>query len=333
MSKKRWLALGIAAVVFFVSILMNTVSSLSSEESVMTNLFEDALFEEDIIEEGDVNSQIVVMDVEGVIEDTGEEESYFTTGAYNHRSFMERLNAIKDNDKVKGIILRVNSPGGGVVESAEIHNKLMQIKKETKKPIYVSMGAQAASGGYYISTPADKIFASPETLTGSLGVIMQSYNFEGLAEKYGVDMVTIKSGKFKDLMNPFREVTDDEKEILQSMVTNSYDQFVKVIAEGRNMSEEEVRKIADGRVYDGRQAKENHLIDEFGYLEDVITNMKENENLKEAQVVRLADSGSLGSLFTMKMQQWIGTDDEVSTIKNLMTENQSPRMMYLYSAD
>ncbi len=332
MSKKRWLALGIAAVIFFVSVLMNAISAFSSEESAMTNLFEDTLFEEDIIEEGDVNSQIVVMDVEGVIQDTGE-ESYFTAEAYNHRSFMERLNAIKDNDTVKGIILRVNSPGGGVVESAEIHNKLMQIKKETKKPIYVSMGSQAASGGYYISTPADKIFASPETMTGSLGVIMQSYNFEGLAEKYGIDMVTIKSGKFKDLMNPFREVTEDEKEILQSMVTSSYDQFVKVIAEGRSMPEDEVRKIADGRIYDGRQAKEINLIDELGYLEDVIADMKKSENLKGAQVVRLVGSDSFSSLFSMKMQQWVGVNDEVSTIKSLMTENQSPRMMYLYSAN
>ncbi len=333
MSKKRWLALGIATVIFFVSVLMNTISSLSSEESAMSGLFEDTLFEEDIIEEGDVNSQIVVMDVEGVIQDTGEEEGYFATAAYNHRSFMERLNAIKDNDQVKGIILRVNSPGGGVVESAEIHNKLRQIKKETKKPIYVSMGAQAASGGYYISTPADKIFASPETMTGSLGVIMQSYNFEGLAEKYGIDMVTIKSGKFKDLMNPFREVTEDEKEILQSMVTSSYDQFVKVIADGRSMPEDEVRKIADGRIYDGRQAMEINLVDELGYLEDAISDMKKNENLKGAQVVRLVGSESLGSLFSMKMQQWVGTNDEVSTIKGLMTENQSPRMMYLYSAN
>lgn len=332
MSKKRWLALGIAAVIFFVSVLMNAISAFSSEESAMTNLFEDTLFEEDIIEEGDVNSQIVVMDVEGVIQDTGE-ESYFTAEAYNHRSFMERLNAIKDNDTVKGIILRVNSPGGGVVESAEIHNKLMQIKKETKKPIYVSMGSQAASGGYYISTPADKIFASPETMTGSLGVIMQSYNFEGLAEKYGIDMVTIKSGKYKDLMNPFREVTEDEKEILQSMVTSSYDQFVKVIAEGRSMPEDEVRKIADGRIYDGRQAKEINLIDELGYLEDVIADMKKSENLKGAQVVRLVGSDSFSSLFSMKMQQWVGVNDEVSTIKSLMTENQSPRMMYLYSAN
>ena len=190
MSKKRWLALGIAGAIFLVSILTSVASSFSSEESVMANLFEGTEFTEDIIENGDTNSQIVVLDVDGVIQDTGE-ESYFSTESYNHQSFMKKLNAIKENDKVKGIILRVNSPGGGVVESAEIHNKLLQIKNDTNKPIYVSMGAQAASGGYYISAPADKIFASPETMTGSLGVIMQSYNFEGLAEKYGIINVLV----------------------------------------------------------------------------------------------------------------------------------------------
>ena len=333
MSRKRWLALGIAAVLFFVSVLMNAVSIFSSDDSVMSDLFEDFSFEEEIIEEGNFDSQIVVLDVEGVIQDTGEEEDFFATATYNHRSFMEKLNAIKDNDAVKGIILRVNSPGGGVLESAEIHNKLIQIKEKTKKPIYVSMGAQAASGGYYISAPADKIYASPETLTGSLGVIMQSYNFEGLAKKYGIDMVTIKSGAYKDLMNPFREVTEAEKEILQSMVSSSYNQFVKVIAEGRNMSEDEVRKIADGRIYDGRQALDLQLVDKLGYLEDTIADMKKNEKLKDAQVIRLGSSSDFSSLFSMKMKQMLGTNDEVSTIKSLMTENQSPRMMYLYSAN
>lgn len=143
-----------------------------------------------------------------------------------------------------------------------------------KKPVYVSMGSMAASGGYYISAPADKIYASPETMTGSLGVIMHGYNYEKLAKKYGVEFETIKSGPHKDIMSPTREMTGEEREILQNMINNSYDQFVKVIADGRGMTENEVRKIADGRIYDGRQAKENHLIDDFGHLDDVIAAMK-----------------------------------------------------------
>ena len=134
-------------------------------------------------------------------------------------------------------------------------------------------------------------------------------------------------------MNPFREMTKEEKEILQAMVSSSYDQFVKVIAEGRDIPENEVRKIADGRIYDGRQAQEINLIDELGYLEDTIDNMKKSEKLQGAQVVRLQSSAGFSSLFSMKMQQWIGNEDEISTIKSLMTENQSPRMMYLYSGN
>ncbi len=130
----------------------------------------------------------------------------------------------------------MNSPGGGVVESAEIHDKILDIKK-VKKPVYVSMGSMAASGGYYISAPADKIYASPETMTGSLGVIMHGYNYEKLAKKYGVEFETIKSGPHKDIMSPTREMTGEEREILQNMINNSYDQFVKVIADGRGMTE------------------------------------------------------------------------------------------------
>ncbi|WGI63510.1 signal peptide peptidase SppA [Escherichia coli] len=185
--------------------------------------------------------------------------------AYDHRAFLKELDKAKDDASVKGVLLRVNSPGGGVYESAEIHKKLEEVKK-AKKPIYVSMGSMAASGGYYVSTPAKKIFASPETLTGSLGVIMQSLNYAKLADNLGIKYETIKSGKFKDIMSPNRDMTKDERDIMQSMVDNSYEGFVKVISEGRGMSKQDVKKIADGRIYDGTQAKSNGLVDELGYM-------------------------------------------------------------------
>ncbi len=161
--------------------------------------------------------------------------------------------------------------------------------KAAGKPVYVSMGSMAASGGYYISAPADKIFASNETLTGSLGVIMQGYNYEKLAEKYGVQFETIKSGPYKDIMSPTREMTAEERKILQTMVNNMYNEFVRVIADGRGMSEKEVRKLADGRVYDGRQAKQLKLVDEIGRLDDVVASMKKDLNVKDAQVIRYKD--------------------------------------------
>lgn len=266
-----------------------------------------------------------------MIQDTGDVGSFLQSPTYNHRLFMEKLDYVKEDDTIKGIILRVNSPGGGVVESAEIHDKLVEIQKDTKKPIYVSMGATAASGGYYISTPADKIFASKETMTGSLGVIMESVNYAGLADKYGVDFVTIKSGPYKDIMSPTREMTDEERNILQTMINNSYEGFVKVISDGRKIPIDQVKKLADGRIYDGRQAKELNLIDGFGYLDDVIANMRKDLHQKDAQVVRYTESFGFGSLFNMGAQKIAGKDAEVASIMKLLSRSNSPRLMYLYA--
>lgn len=282
MNKKRWAALGIAAFIFAFSVATSLVSTALTTD--FNSLFSDLMasgneeFTEDTLEDGNEFNKIAVLEVDGTIQDTGDTQSILSSAGYNHKAFMKKLDKVKNDSSVKGIILKVNSPGGGVVESAEIHDKIVEIQEEAKKPVYVSMGSMAASGGYYISAPADKIFASPETLTGSLGVIMSGYNFEGLAEKYGVEFVTIKSGPYKDIMSSTREMTDEERGILQTMIDNSYDGFVKVIADGRGLKENEVRKIADGRIYDGRQAKDLNLIDDFGYLDDVINSMKTDNN-------------------------------------------------------
>ncbi|MGE6378678.1 signal peptide peptidase SppA [Peribacillus muralis] len=332
MNGKRWAALGIAAFLFFVSILVGTATTFfkADTESVIDELFaSDSEFYEDVIEGEDYTNVIAVFDVEGTIQDTGE-ASLLSSATYNHRAFMDKLKMAEENDDIKGIILRVNSPGGGVVESAEIYDKILDIKK-VKKPVYVSMGSMAASGGYYISAPADKIFASPETMTGSLGVIMHGYNYEKLAKKYGVEFETIKSGPHKDIMSPTREMTGEERDILQNMINNSYDRFVKVIADGRGMTEQEVRKIADGRIYDGRQAKENHLIDDFGHLDDVIAAMKTDIGKKDAQVIRYTDEAGFGSLFSMGAQKMLGNDVETAVLTKILSSSNSPRLMYLYA--
>ncbi|KQU15017.1 MULTISPECIES: signal peptide peptidase SppA [Peribacillus] len=332
MNGKRWAALGIAAVLFFVSIVVGTATTVftADTENIIDELFaSDSEFYEEVIEGEDFSNVIAVFDVEGTIQDTGE-ASLLSSATYNHRAFMDKLKMAEENDDIKGIILRVNSPGGGVVESAEIYDKILDIKK-VKKPVYVSMGSMAASGGYYISAPADKIYASPETMTGSLGVIMHGYNYEKLAKKYGVEFETIKSGPHKDIMSPSREMTDEEREILQNMIDNSYDQFVKIIADGRGMTEKEVRKIADGRIYDGRQAKENHLIDDFGHLDDVIAAMKTDIGKKDAQVIRYTDEAGFGSLFSMGAQKMLGNDVETAVLTKILSSSNSPRLMYLYA--
>ncbi|WHY65976.1 signal peptide peptidase SppA [Neobacillus sp. SuZ13] len=335
MNGKRWAALGIAAALFFFSVVINFLSSFAFKgwETNFTDFMASAEqpFTEEVVNEGNELKKIVILDVNGVIQDTGETGSILQSSGFNHQDFMKKLNYIKDDDSVKGIIIKVNSPGGGVVESAEIHDKLTEIQKETKKPVYISMGSMAASGGYYISTAAKKIYASPETMTGSLGVIMEGINYKGLADKYGVDFVTIKSGKHKDIMSPTRKMTEEERQILQSMINNSYQGFVKVISEGRKLPITQVKKIADGRVYDGRQAKELQLIDGFGYLDDVVKYMKKQEKLKGAQVVRYSDSLGLGSLFTMQAKKLMGIDMEMAGLLKVLSRPNSPRLMYLYA--
>lgn len=335
MNGKRWAALAIAGGLFIFSVVLNFLTAFAFKdiESSFTDLFAagNETMMEEVIEEGNELKKIAVLDVNGVIQDTGDAGSLFAAAGYNHKAFMENLEHAKDDDAVKGIVIRVNSPGGGVVESAEIHDKIIEIQKEAKKPVYISMGSMAASGGYYISAPADKIFASPETLTGSLGVIMQGYNYAGLAEKYGVEFVTIKSGPYKDIMSPTREMTDEERKILQSMIDNSYEGFVKVISEGRDIPEQKVKEIADGRIYDGRQAKKLNLIDGFGYDDDVIEQLKKDHNLKGAKVVSYSENLGLGSMFSMGARKIAGEDIEMAGLMKLLSQPNSPRLMYLYA--
>lgn len=333
---KRWAALAIAGGLFIFSVIINflTTFALTDFESTFTEIFEenDQMFQEEVVKEGNDTKKIAVLEVNGTIQDTGEAESLFNAGGYNHQAFLKRLDYVKNDHTVKGIIIKVNSPGGGVVESAEIHDKIKEIQKEAKKPIYISMGSMAASGGYYISAPADKIFASPETLTGSLGVIMQGYNYSGLAEKYGVKFETIKSGKYKDIMSPTRDMTKEERKILQTMIDNSYEGFVKVISEGRDIPVEKVKQLADGRVYDGRQAKKLNLIDGYGYFEDVIDQLKKDYHLNGAQVVSYSENFGIGSLFSMTAQKFIKDENaELAGLLKVLSQSNSPRLMYLYA--
>lgn len=335
MSGKRWAAVGIAAIIFVSSLMISFASSMLTQDFgslIKDTTVKNKAFTETVVEEGTGTKKIALLELDGIIQDMGEAVPLFGA-SYNHRSFMKKLNYVKDAPEVAGIILRVNTPGGGVVESAEIHHKLVQIMEETKKPIYVSMGSMAASGGYYISAPATKIVATKETLTGSLGVIMESVNYSRLAEKLGIDFVTIKSGEHKDIMSPSREMTESERDILQQMLNRSFDEFVRVIADGRGMSEEKVREIADGRIYDGREAKELNLIDDFGYLEDVVAMIRSEQQLEGSKVVRYTDNINFdfNSLFSMGTQRIFGKEAEYQGIAELLAQPNSPRPMYLYT--
>lgn len=189
--------------------------------------------------------------------------------ATSARRLVAQLEKYRDDASVKAVVVRVDTPGGTVVAAQEIHGALTRLGASGKK-IVVSMGDVAASGGYYVSCAAERVFASPGTLTGSIGVIMQFPSYQGLFGKIGLGTNTIKSGEFKDVGNGAREMTDRDRRLLQELVMDVYGQFVEAVAAGRKLPPERVRALADGRVWSGRQALGLGLIDELGDLDAAI---------------------------------------------------------------
>ncbi len=181
---------------------------------------------------------------------------------------IKELKEYSKDRSVKAIVLRVDSPGGAVAPSQEIYEEILRIKKNKK--VVVSMGSVAASGGYYISAPADRIVANSGTLTGSIGVIMEIPNVRGLMEKVGIKTEVVKSGKHKDMASVFKSMTPEERKILQAVLDDVHEQFIRAVSEARGMKFEDVKKLADGRVFTGRRAKELGLVDELGNLHDAV---------------------------------------------------------------
>jgi protease IV len=215
----------------------------------------------------------------------------------------DAIDTLKDYVKdlsVKAIVLRVDSPGGAVAPSQEIYEEVR--KAVAKKTIVVSMGSVAASGGYYIASPATRIIANPGTLTGSIGVIMEIPNIEGLMSKIGVKSEVIKSGKHKDIASVFRGIGKEEREILQDVLDNVHNQFITAVSEGRKMLRDDVQRIADGRIYTGEQALKIGLIDELGNLEDAVKAAAKLSGIKgEPSVVSKEEKFSLIGLLRGKM--------------------------------
>jgi len=211
---------------------------------------------------------VAVISVNGPII-SGEVSDFDLTGVAEVAASAEIARLIKraaSDDEVKAILLKVDSPGGSVIGSDEIYNAL----KKVDKPIVVQMGALAASGGYYVSMAASHIVAHPDTLTGSIGVISEFTNIEGLYEKLGLKSTVIKSGEFKDFGNPTSPFTEEDRALWQAVIDEVYEHFVKIVADGRKLPVEEVKKLADGRIYTGRQALKLKLVDQLGYFEDAV---------------------------------------------------------------
>ncbi|MGQ9905232.1 MAG: signal peptide peptidase SppA [Anaerolineae bacterium] len=236
---------------------------------------------------------VAIIDIVGSIISGEDDSSPFSTETVAASAQLVPLirQAAKDAD-VKAIVLRINSPGGSVVPTNEIYQALM----DADKPIVAVFGATAASGGYYIAMAADHIVANPDTFTGSIGVILSLQDLEGLFEKVGIRVNAIKSGPYKDIGSSARGLTDEERALLQAIVDETYDTFVKVVAQGRKMSEAEVRRIADGRIMTGRQALQAKMVDQLGNLDDGIKKAAELGGITgEPRVIRYRSSSTLTS--------------------------------------
>ena len=334
MNTKRWVALVVAGVLLTFSLGINTVFAffkadfIGNLDSVMAG---DSLDVHETVLEGDnFEKRIAQLTVDGTIQDVGSGTAWQQV-AYDHQFFLEQLDNVLNDETVQAVVLSVNSPGGGVVESAEIYKKLLQIKEERQIPIYVSMGSMAASGGYYIAAPADKIFASRDTITGSIGVIMQSVNYQALAEKVGVKFETFKSGEHKDMLSPMRDVTAEERAMMQDMINETYEEFVDIIEKGRNMSEADVKKVADGRILGGTKALEAGLIDEIGDEEATIAALRADHGLEDAQLFEYTtEMGGWQSYLGVKIGSFIGPSAEEKMLMKIMSDYSAPKMMYLY---
>ncbi len=232
-------------------------------------------------------------------------------------SAIEQLRKYRKDSSVKAIVLRVDSPGGAVGPSQEIYEEVGKLVKV--KPVVVSMGSVAASGGYYLSAPATKIYANPGTVTGSIGVIMEIPNFKGLMDKVGIRTEVIKSGKHKDLASVFRGIGKGDRAILQGVLDDVHDQFIRAVSEGRGIPYKRVREIADGRVFTGRQAKAVGLVDALGNMQDAIMEAARLGGIKgEPNVVSKKEKSSIFDLLTSRIPKELKAAFGTVSLKYIM---------------
>lgn len=234
---------------------------------------------------------------------------------------IKQLRSFRNDNSIAGVLLKVNSPGGAVAPSQEIYTEVLNYQQQNK-PLIVSMGTVAASGGYYISSPAKKIFADPGTLTGSIGVIMTLPMYETLAKKVGVEIRTYKAGKFKDLTSPYKSMGASEQALLQGMLDDTHDQFIGDVATARNLPYDSIKLYADGRVFTGRQALKTRLVDTLGGYHDALRYLRHVTGLSDkAKIIERTDKTTL-------FREWL-TEETVKVFPGLYTLISKPGPQFL----
>lgn len=278
---------------------------------------------------GSGKPKVLLIEITGMISSQDGDGLVPTPGLLSH--LKEELTRAGKDDDIKAVVLRINSPGGTVTASDIIHHELKTFKASRKIPVIATMMDVGASGGYYIAAAADTVFAHPSTVTGSIGVIMLTVNARGLLEKVGLEATAVTSGPRKDMGSPFRAMTPEERAIFQDLIDSMYQRFLTVVQEGRpKLSMDQIKKLADGRVYTGEQAKAAGLVDEIGYLEDAVEAAKKRAGLTEARVVMYRRPGEYSNNIYSKvagMNGWtaLGQLDVLSFVRG-----GTPQFMYLW---
>lgn len=314
---KRVISLVIVMVLVVFSLINGTltksvIQKQSTEDSYVQMFLRSQSVHKLTLVDGNSDETIQKISIEGEI---GAE----MTNTYSRASIINQIKEAKSNSNVKAILLSVNTPGGGVYETAELYNEL----KNSGKDVYVSMKKQATSGGYYVSMAAKKIFANTETTTGSLGVIMSFVSAQKYLNDHGIKQETIRSGEQKAIGGLLEDLPESTRKIYQEQNKEAYDRFVKAIAQGRSMSEDEVRKLADGRTYTGTQAVENKLIDKIGTEEDLINFIKEDKKLFNPKVIELRPDKAAESLLSRFVKATMKSI--ISELNSEATSNQVER--------
>jgi protease-4 len=277
----------------------------------------DRQFIEKVIEEGPRTTRIAIVSLEGIIQEQTARQIYL------------QIKAAREDRTIKGLIIRINSPGGTLSGSDQIYNEILRYRTEKRKPVVAFQQGLAASGGYYSSVACETIIAEPTTITGSIGVIMEYLVLQQLLEeKLGIQPVVVKAGAKKDWPSYFQKPSEEQLQYMQErIITPAYERFVKIVAEGRKgmLQEEEVRQLADGSIYWADQAVENKLIDKIGYLKDAIKEVKSQAGIEKAQVIEYQRPVSLADILAAESKARPQID------KNLLYELSVPQVLYLWT--
>ena len=259
----------IVAAILFVAIGVTSVYTNTLSSKILDGMSED-VFSSGISLELPDDPYVGVVEVYGTIQEQTESTVFDLPSGYQHVDTLQYIDQMILDEKNRGMLLHVDSPGGTIYESEELYLKIKEYQEKTNRPVWTYMEHHAASGGYYISAPSDKIYANPNTITGSIGVIISGFDMSGLYEKLGIRAISITSGKNKDMS----QMNEEQVAIYQASVDESYERFVEIVSEGRNMPIEEVKVLADGRIYTAKQAVNNGLVDEISLYEEMQTEMQ-----------------------------------------------------------